>query len=65
MGWCSGSYLADDVWKIVKKHIPKSEQQKVAKKIVELFNEHDADCWGPDIEIDRIANPQYYEDIEE
>jgi hypothetical protein len=45
MGWCSGSWLADDVWKVVKKYIPEKDKKRIARKIVDLFNGHDADDW--------------------
>jgi hypothetical protein len=43
MGWASGSYLAEDVWKLVKDHVPDAEQRRVARAILQLFEEHDAD----------------------
>lgn len=59
MGWCEGSYLANDVWKKIEKYIPDSDKKTVAKEIVELFEDHDADDWcGTDI--DKIANPEDY-----
>lgn len=44
MGWCSGAEVADDVWEVVKEHIPKEKRQKVAKALVDVFESHDCDC---------------------
>lgn len=43
MGWASGSYLAEDVWKIVKPYIPDTDKKKAARKILDLFEHADAD----------------------
>ena len=45
MGWASGSHLAEDVWKIIKKFIPEDQKQTIAKKIYDKFCEGDADDW--------------------
>jgi len=45
MGWASGSYLADDVWALVKPHIDPAEQQEVAKELIRAFCGADADDW--------------------
>jgi len=45
MGWCSGSYLAQDTWNLVRKHIPVKERKKIAKKFLAKFEDHDADDW--------------------
>lgn len=46
MGWCAGSYIAQEVWDLVEEHIPKKKQKQIAQEIVKIFNEHDADDWG-------------------
>ena len=43
MGWCSGAPLAEDVWCLVRGHIPKEKRKAVAKKIVLMFEKLDAD----------------------
>lgn len=43
MGWASGSSLAETVWRIVRIHIPKANRQRVAKGIVDAFEERDCD----------------------
>ena len=63
MGWCSGSDLADRIWSLVKDHIPKEAQPKIALRIIEIFEgedcdtmqetalwdlcHEDCDCWVP------------------
>lgn len=43
MGWAGGSELAEDIWNLVGKYIPKKQQKRVAKKIVDLFEHQDCD----------------------
>ena len=44
MGWASGSELAEDVWKVVRKLIEdKRARMKAARQIIELFEDHDCD----------------------
>ncbi len=43
MGWASGSELAEDVWTIVRKHLPREKRKSAATRIVELFELHDCD----------------------
>lgn len=43
MGWASGADLAEEVWKAVRKRMPKEHRQEVARKIVDAFENHDAD----------------------
>jgi len=43
MGWSSGEELFTDVWSIVRVHIPREERQKLCRKIIDLFEDHDAD----------------------
>lgn len=45
MGWCSGSYLAEDIWRRIKDYIPEDEKQQVAKDIYDKFCDLDADDW--------------------
>lgn len=32
-----------DVWKVVGKHVPKSEQEAVARKLINIFENEDCD----------------------
>ena len=43
MGWCSGSEIAEDVWTVVRRFIPTGSRQQVARKIVDIFENNDAD----------------------
>lgn len=52
MGWASGSYLAEEVWETLKKAkvLPaqKQRRQNLARKLVDLFENQDADDWDTD-----------------
>jgi hypothetical protein len=43
MGWCGGVSIAESVCSLVREHIPTEERQKIASKIVEIFEDEDAD----------------------
>lgn len=46
MGWSSGNYLADDVWKGIKPLLTTEEQKKqISKVIYDCFCAMDADDW--------------------
>jgi hypothetical protein len=45
MGWASGSYLCDDVWTLVKRYIPEDKRKRLAGKLIDIFDDHDADDW--------------------
>ncbi|MCC2629472.1 MAG: hypothetical protein K0S14_3122 [Thermomicrobiales bacterium] len=45
MGWASGSYLAQELWDDIRKHIPKAKRAKVAEEIITAFENNDADDW--------------------
>ena len=60
MGWSSGSYLANDVWNKIKEYIPKDEKQKVAKEILDLFENYDADDWCEPDGIEGVAHPEWF-----
>jgi len=61
MGWASGSDLAEEIWKIVGKHIPEKKHQKVAEKLLKAFENMDCDTMqevsGP---IGDAANRGYF-----
>lgn len=52
MGWASGSALFSEVWKAVRKHLPKNKRVDVCKKLIEEFESEDCDticeCFGDD-----------------
>jgi hypothetical protein len=43
MGWAGGSGLAADIWDTVREYIPEEARKKVARKIVDLFENEDCD----------------------
>ena len=51
MGWCEGSYIANDIWKLVKDFVPENQRQQIARAIVDRFEDEDADCWDYDMNI--------------
>ena len=57
MGWGAGSEVADEVWKLVKKFIPKEQKQKIAKKIINIMENQDCDTMD-DSNIYTIAHPE-------
>lgn len=45
MGWCNGSYLAEDIWQLIKEYLPEDKKPEIAKEIYNLFCDMDADDW--------------------
>lgn len=45
MGWASGSGLAEEVWDLVRKHVPVRHRKRCALKVYHMFCEQDADDW--------------------
>ena len=43
MGWCGGAQIAEDVWSLIRPHIPAEKRRTVAGKIVDIFEDEDAD----------------------
>jgi hypothetical protein len=43
MGWSGGSALADDIWEVIKFHIPVNKRKKIAKEIIKMFEDRDCD----------------------
>jgi hypothetical protein len=43
MGWASGSELAESVWSLFRKHVPKEQRKQVALKLIDLFEDRDCD----------------------
>jgi hypothetical protein len=61
MGWASGSEIAESIWDAVKKSIPKKDQKKVAKKIIEIFENNDCDTIEEAEELYQAAGRKYEE----
>lgn len=55
MGWSAGSWLAIDIWKLVKSYIQEDQKQKIAKAIINKFKEEDADEWYGDSDLEKAA----------
>lgn len=55
MGWCAIEFC-DDIWKIVKKEIPKEKQKKIALKIYNRFIDEDMDDICGESNIEKVAN---------
>ena len=51
LGWSGGSYLAEDVWNLIRQFVPAEVRKKTAKKIYDLFVDQDADDWDDDMRI--------------
>lgn len=45
MGWASGSQLADEVWGIVREFVPHHKRRTIAREIIDVFENEDADAW--------------------
>jgi hypothetical protein len=55
MGWSAGSQLAIQVYNLVKTYIPEEERHDVAWHIKNMFEEHDADDWNGESELEQDA----------
>jgi hypothetical protein len=64
MGWASGSYLAEDIWNLVREYIPDKDRVQVARRFVELFQSFDCDTLQECDQLMKDVNILYYgEDI--
>jgi len=43
MGWASGSSLAENLWDLVREHIPEKKRTKVAQAFIDEFESMDCD----------------------
>lgn len=62
MGWASGSYLAQDLYDEIRKHIPAPKRKVVASKIIDAFEHEDADDWDYGSKLFKDAGRKYEED---
>lgn len=46
MGWARGSYLAEEMWESIGKSVKPEAREKVARTIISLFSDNDADDWN-------------------
>lgn len=43
MGWAGGSVVAGDVWALVRRYVPEKSRRRVAKRLVDIFEDQDCD----------------------
>ena len=65
MGWCSGSEIAQDVWALVRKFIPDKKREKIARKLIDIFEDRDADTMDEAVQLCKDARRVYDEDLGE
>lgn len=65
MGWSGGSSLAEDVYLLVRKHIPLNKRQQIAEKIYDLFCDLDADDWDGSSTIEKDGDINQELEIDE
>jgi len=64
MGWCTGSYMAEDLWKTIEPHLPKEKKMEIAEYIYDLFCDQDADDWsGEPGSLMMLVDPPSDEDL--
>jgi hypothetical protein len=56
MGWCDGSYIADELWDEIREYLPEEKRKLLANKIYDLFCNQDADCWENSMNIIKDAD---------
>lgn len=56
MGWASGSQLAEELYEDIRRDIPAKKRRRVARMIVEAFENHDADDWDLGGQLHRDAD---------
>lgn len=62
MGWSSGSELAEDIWNTISNHISKDNQEKVARKLIELFENYDCDTIDEAYKLCKAANRKWHDE---
>ena len=66
MGWCSGSIVAEEIWKEVAPYLPEEKKYHLAKKIYDLFCDLDADCWDyREGSLSALADPELAEEYKQ
>jgi len=59
MGWSRGSELAGEVWDLVRAYIPEKKRKEVSGKIMDMFEDADADDFSDDMQIVQDAGRAY------
>lgn len=53
MGWCQGTYLANEIYLIIREFIPKDKRKEISRKIYEKFCDEDADGWCGETKLEK------------
>lgn len=64
MGWAGGSGIAANVWSSVEKYIPANQKKRVAKRIIDIFENEDCDTIDEAEELCKAAGRTYDDDDE-
>ena len=43
MGWSGGSLIAERVWQLVQVYVPGDCRERIAREIIDIFEDEDAD----------------------
>ena len=65
MSWAGGSYLAEEVWNVVRPLVPAQKRRAAAREIIELFEDEDCDTIDEAGELCKDAGREYDEDAGE
>ena len=65
MGWAGGSALAEDIWLLVERYIPKNQKKRVARSLITVFEDEDCDTITEATQLCADAQYEYDEDEEE
>lgn len=71
MGWASGSEIAENVWRVVRKYVPQEKRERVSNEIIDIFENEDADTmseaetlWKDSHRMDEDADEGFEDDEE-
>ena len=56
MGWCTGTEISVELWDKIRLMIPKEKRKKIANKILDIFEYHDADCYDGESKLEKDAD---------
>lgn len=51
MGWCKGSIIAEELWADIRDDLSPQKRRYVARRIIKIFSNEDADCWDDSMQI--------------
>lgn len=55
MGWASGSYMSIELWDKIRDYVKPDKQHYVAKTILKIFRDEDADDYCGDSQLEKDA----------